>query len=459
MTKSQNFSAKTIDEAKALAARAFGVPMSEIRFEVVEEPKRVFLGITKGNATVRATYESIDVSTADRSAVETSAEAAPAAEPSVLEKVAEDAKKIAQDAIDNVAPIVEDVVNEVKPVAESVVNEVKPVAESVVNEVKPVAESVINEVKPIAESIVDEVKPIAKSIVDEVKPVAESVGEEIASFAEKTGISAPAAKPEAEAAAPVKPAEKPAEERAPLQLDEELITGEPSPAALQKIEKAKAYLLSVLKAMDVEAELVVNAGAESAMIDIVSQNSGTVIGKRGETLDALQYLTFMIANRGDKEYYRIILNSANYRERRRKTLEELAAKIAKNVLRSGRQTTLEPMNPYERRIIHSAIAEIEGVSSRSVGEEPYRKVIISSTAKPQRRSGGRRNDRNDRGDRNDRRDGRDRRNNRVRDRRRSNDLPSERISMDSMKTSFEKDYKRPKAEDEINAGLYGKIEF
>lgn len=459
MTKSQNFSAKTIDEAKALAARAFGVPMSEIRFEVVEEPKRVFLGITKGNATVRATYESIDVSTADRSAVETSAEAAPAAEPSVLEKVAEDAKKIAQDAIDGVAPIVEDVVNEVKPVAESVVNEVKPVAESVINEVKPVAEGVVNEVKPIAKSIVDEVKPVAESVMQKVAPVAESVGEEIASFAEKTGISAPAAKPEAEAAASVKPAEKPAEERAPLQLDEELITGEPSPAALQKIEKAKAYLLSVLKAMDVEAELVVNAGAESAMIDIVSQNSGTVIGKRGETLDALQYLTFMIANRGDKEYYRIILNSANYRERRRKTLEELAAKIAKNVLRSGRQTTLEPMNPYERRIIHSAIAEIEGVSSRSVGEEPYRKVIISSTAKPQRRSGGRRNDRNDRGDRNDRRGGRDRRNNRDRDRRRSNELPSERISMDSMKTSFEKDYKRPKAEDEINAGLYGKIEF
>ena len=459
MTKSQNFSAKTIDEAKALAARAFGVPMSEIRFEVVEEPKRVFLGITKGNATVRATYESIDVSTADRSAVETSAEAAPAAEPSVLEKVAEDAKKIAQDAIDGVAPIVEDVVNEVKPVAESVVNEVKPVAESVINEVKPVAEGVVNEVKPIAKSIVDEVKPVAESVMQKVAPVAESVGEEIASFAEKTGISAPAAKPEAEAAASVKPAEKPAEERAPLQLDEELITGEPSPAALQKIEKAKAYLLSVLKAMDVEAELVVNAGAESAMIDIVSQNSGTVIGKRGETLDALQYLTFMIANRGDKEYYRIILNSANYRERRRKTLEELAAKIAKNVLRSGRRTTLEPMNPYERRIIHSAIAEIEGVSSRSVGEEPYRKVIISSTAKPQRRSGGRRNDRNDRGDRNDRRGGRDRRNNRDRDRRRSNELPSERISMDSMKTSFEKDYKRPKAEDEINAGLYGKIEF
>ena len=146
----------------------------------------------------------------------------------------------------------------------------------------------------------------------------------------------------------------------------------------------------------------------------------------------------------------------DYRERRRKTLEELAAKIAKNVLRSGRQMTLEPMNPYERRIIHSAIAEIDGVQSKSIGEEPYRKVVISSpNARPQRR---RRNDHDDR------RGGRgrdDRRGGRGRDdrRRRNPDAPPERISMDSMKTAFEKEYKRPKAEDEINAGLYGKIEF
>ena len=188
------------------------------------------------------------------------------------------------------------------------------------------------------------------------------------------------------------------------------------------------------------------------------QNSGAIIGKRGETLDALQYLTFMIANRGDKEYYRIILNSANYREKRRKVLEELAHKIAKKVLRSGHSTTLEPMNPYERRIIHSAIAEIEGVSSKSVGEEPYRKVVISSTnARPPHRKNHRRGHdgegkRDNRGDR--------RRNNHGRhERKRDDNIQPERISMDSMKTSFEKDYKRPEADDEINAGLYGKIEF
>ena len=449
MTKSQNFSAKTVEEAKALAARAFGVPMSEITFEVIEEPKRVFLGLTKGNAVVRATYEAGETSETTRVAADSQTEeTAPQSEPSILEKVADDAMKAAQDVVNEVAPIVESAVNAAAPVVESAVNAAAPVVENAVNAAAPVVESVVNAAAPVVESVVNEVTPVAESVVNN-----------IASFAEESKAPAPESKPAPAVNAPPRSAED--EKRAPLQLDEELITGEPSPTSLQKIEKAKAYLLSVLKEMEVEAELVVNAGAESAMIDIVSQNSGTVIGKRGETLDALQYLTFMIANRGDKEYYRIILNSANYRERRRKTLEELAAKIAKNVLRSGRQTTLEPMNPYERRIIHSAIAEIEGVSSRSVGEEPYRKVVISSTVKPQRRGSGRRGDRNDnRGDRRNNDRGSRRGGGRNdRDRRRSNEIPSERISMDSMKTSFEKDYKRPKADDEINAGLYGKIEF
>ena len=405
----QNFSAKTVEEAKALAARAFGVPVSEITFEVIEEPKRVFLGITKGNATVRATYVSIDVSTADRTAVETKIEEIVPA-PVEYDTVADDV------AAEEPAPA--------EQPAAAAQEETAPAAEAPVEGAAPVAEAAA----PAAEEVV----PVAETAAVTEKPAVES-------------------KPDTKAEEP---------KRTPLQLDEELITGEPSEAALEKIEKAKAYLLSILKEMGVEAELQVKAGAESAMIEIVTAGSGTVIGKRGETLDALQYLTFMIANRGDKEYYRIILNSANYRERRRKTLEELAAKIAKNVLRSGRQTTLEPMNPYERRIIHSAIAEIEGVSSRSVGEEPYRKVIISSTQKPARRGRGGRNDRDDRrggrggNDRNNRRGGRN-----DRDRRRSNEVPSERISMDSMKTSFEKDYKRPKADDEINAGLYGKIEI
>ena len=84
----------------------------------------------------------------------------------------------------------------------------------------------------------------------------------------------------------------------------------------------------------------------------------------------------MVSNKGDKDYFRITIDSCGYREKRRKTLIELAKKISKSVLRTGRSTPLEPMNPYERRIIHSCVAEIEGVSSHSTGVEPYRKVVI-----------------------------------------------------------------------------------
>lgn len=409
----QIFTAKSVEDAKALAARTFGVAESEITFEIIEEPKRVLFGIKKGEAKVRATYTSIDVSDVDHRQTKHEVEVPPVVEYDTVEdeKPAEEPKSVLDKVVAKAEEIVTDAVEEVKPVVQDAVEEVKPAVEDAVKEAAPVVNDAVAE----AEAAVD------KAVGFEAKPV--------------------------------DAAEAPAEKDNKVPFDEELITGEPSEASLAKVEKAKTYLAGILEQMGVEATFEVKAGAESAMIDIVAANNGAVIGKRGETLDALQYLTFMIANRGDKEYYRIILNSANYRERRRKTLEELAAKIAKNVLRSGRQTTLEPMNPYERRIIHSAIAEIEGVSSRSVGEEPYRKVIISSTSKPARRRGH--NDRDERGGRRDRND-RGRRNDR---RRRNPDAPPERISMDSMKTSFEKDYKRPKAEDEINAGLYGKIEF
>ena len=392
MTKSQTFTAKTVEDAKALAGKTWGVPVSEITFEVLEEPKRGILGVFgKGDAKVKATYTS----------------------PEKVQEVAE--------------PVVETV----QEVAEPVVETVQEVAEPVVEDVQAVAEPVVETVQEVAEPVVEDVQAVAEPVVETVQAVAEPVTE-----------TAPTA---------VEPDK--------VQDDEDLISGEPSALALEKIEKAKTYLSEILEKMGVKAELVVTAGAESALIEIVAPNSGAVIGKRGETLDALQYLTFMIANRGDKEYYRIILNSANYRERRRKTLEELAHKIAKNVLRSGRPTTLEPMNPYERRIIHSAIAEVEGVNSKSIGEEPYRKVVISSNnAKPPRKRNSRRG--HDGDGRRDNNRGDHRRNNHPRrDRHHDDSVQHERISMDSMKTSFEKDYKRPKAEDEINAGLYGKIEF
>lgn len=210
-----------------------------------------------------------------------------------------------------------------------------------------------------------------------------------------------------------------------------------------KVKLAQDYIKSIFKAMDVDAELKIYQNETGAIINIESDNNGTIIGRRGETLDAIQYLCSIIANKGDKDYFRITIDCFGYRNKRKETLEQLAAKVAKSVLRTGRSQPLEPMNPYERRVIHSSISEIEGVSSKSVGEEPYRKIIISSNNP--RKGGGRR--------RNDNRRSGERRNNSHK-----NHENFEPKAID-LSTSFEKDYKKPKPEDNIEGGLYGKIEF
>lgn len=216
---------------------------------------------------------------------------------------------------------------------------------------------------------------------------------------------------------------------------EEAVPAELTEEQAAKAEHARSYVASILRSMGLSDASTMTVTESGVTLTFDGDGSGTIIGRRGETLDALQYLASMVSNKGDKDYFRITIDSCGYREKRRKTLIELAKKISKSVLRTGRSTTLEPMNPYERRIIHSAVSEIEGVTSHSTGEEPYRKVIISSTNP---RKSGERRGKNDR------------------DRRRRNPEGPRKLDL---ATSFEKDYKRPKPEDELNAGLYGKIEF
>ncbi|MBQ7046436.1 MAG: KH domain-containing protein, partial [Oscillospiraceae bacterium] len=119
----------------------------------------------------------------------------------------------------------------------------------------------------------------------------------------------------------------------------------------EQIACVKKYLENIIEKMGIDAGVTVEVREGVFYVDIDSKGSGAVIGRRGETLDAIQYLASMTANRGDKEYYRITVDCCGYREKRKAILEELAAKIAKTVIRTGRTSTLEPMNPYERRII------------------------------------------------------------------------------------------------------------
>lgn len=149
-----------------------------------------------------------------------------------------------------------------------------------------------------------------------------------------------------------------------------------NPEAFAGTEK---YIRSILKGLGIdECSISFCEEEEGIAIELdCGENYGVVIGRRGETLDAIQYLVRLYLNKGKENYKRVSINIGNYREKRAETLRELAKRNAAKVLRNGRNVVLDPMNPYERRIIHTAIQEIEGVESHSVGSDSERKVVIT----------------------------------------------------------------------------------
>lgn len=142
---------------------------------------------------------------------------------------------------------------------------------------------------------------------------------------------------------------------------------------------ATNFLEKILKAMNIQAKVEVELNDEDGVvqIDLSGDDMGILIGKRGQTLDSLQYLTSLVINKESDNYLKVKLDTENYRERRRVTLENLAKNLAYKVKRTRKQVALEPMNPYERRIIHSALQNDKYVETHSEGEEPYRKVVIT----------------------------------------------------------------------------------
>ena len=168
-------------------------------------------------------------------------------------------------------------------------------------------------------------------------------------------------------------------EEAPVKVEEPAAPKTYTGAVTETGKAAEAYIKGILGGMGVEdVEIMMNEDDESISIDLDCGNGyGYVIGRRGETLDAIQYLTRLAINKGKDDYKRVSINAGNYREKREDTLKELAKKQASRVKKYGRSVCLDPMNPYERRIIHTTIQEIEGVSSHSVGSEADRKVVIT----------------------------------------------------------------------------------
>ena len=148
-------------------------------------------------------------------------------------------------------------------------------------------------------------------------------------------------------------------------------------ATSEDVEKiVKDFLAKVFDAMNLTVKINVTVNDESVDIDLVGDDMGVLIGKRGQTLDSLQYLVSLVVNKKSDKYLRVKLDTENYRERRKETLENLAKNIAFKVRRTKRPVSLEPMNPYERRVIHSALQNDRYVTTKSEGDEPYRHVVV-----------------------------------------------------------------------------------
>ncbi len=143
------------------------------------------------------------------------------------------------------------------------------------------------------------------------------------------------------------------------------------------IGDAKKFLREILNAMNVKAEIHIKEENNEININLVGPNMGVLIGYRGETLDSLQYLLSLVVNKNhDETYKRVILDTVNYRQNRQETLKKLALKMGDKVRINGKTLKLEPMNPYERRVIHSTLQNNAYVTTHSEGDEPYRRVVI-----------------------------------------------------------------------------------
>lgn len=203
--------------------------------------------------------------------------------------------------------------------------------------------------EPAAESIIKNTIKTQSPVKKEEKQTATEKKEEVKSPAQETKVQE------------VKP-----ESKTEVMSDEEIE------------RRIRTFLADMFKAMDMEVEVKINFNKKDECVDVelLGNNMGVLIGKRGQTLDSIQYLISLVVNKGKEKYVRIKVDTENYRNRRKETLENLAKNIAYKVKRSKHPVSLEPMNPYERRIIHAALQNDKYVSTRSEGEEPFRHVVI-----------------------------------------------------------------------------------
>lgn len=259
-----------------------------------------------------------------------------------------------------------------------------------VSKVEPVSEE--EEMKEIVETVkLDSIKE-EKTFKEEISAMEERKPEPVKVAApKKEAREQKASLPKQEKARQLKPAkERPTREKQPREpkqaAEKPVKAGKPieiitDPAEIKEVEeRARVFLHDVFASMnlgEVEITSEYNTTDGSLEVDFEGQDMGILIGKRGQTLDSLQYLTSLVVNKGKSNYIRVKLDTEDYRKRRKETLENLARGIAYKVKKTRKTVVLEPMNPYERRIIHSALQSDPYVMTHSEGEEPFRKVVIT----------------------------------------------------------------------------------
>lgn len=182
---------------------------------------------------------------------------------------------------------------------------------------------------------------------------------------------------------PAKKKDKKQRSKREFKIEGEVLSVSAKPADLVDApdHPAKKFLEDLIKEMGLEGAVKVAVNADSVYADIEGADTGTIIGKRGQTLDSIQYLTSLVVNKGEDEYIRVVVDAEGYRAKREATLEKLAYKLAEKSVKTGRSVRLEPMNPYERKVIHTTLQTVPAVVTRSEGSEPHRRVIIEPAKK------------------------------------------------------------------------------
>ena len=371
--RSVEVTGKSVDEAITSALLQLGASSDQVQIEVLEEGGRGLLGLFHRTARIRATMKEGEESVLDHSESNVVKAAQMAA---MAEKETEKEEKEEPKAKPEAKP-------EVKHEAKSAVPEKAEEAKENAEENTP-----YNFEKYEAVTSTGETVTIDDSIEQRIRRAnaeREARGGEKRSSREES--SGPREKKDRHGRK-----QQPRRERREAVQEEELPEKEVKdiepkvyeiPADQEEVKaKVIAFLTDVLKAMGIETTLKAEFSEDGILeVNIEGEGMGVIIGKRGTTLDSLQYLATLVVNKGRNDHVRMKLDTEGYRARRQETLEKLAINLAKKAKRTGRRVALEPMNPYERRIIHSVLQADRGVETYSEGEEPYRKVVITPRRK------------------------------------------------------------------------------